>query len=67
MAQDSKRPIYPKGFEVTTDWQYFLSGWEGLLLSIAPDRAGQNNVTKTQHLFGISSDRKECKFCRHLL
>ena len=32
-AQGSKRPIYPKGFEVTIEWQYSCAD-EGLLLQL---------------------------------
>ena len=39
-AQDSKRPIYPKGFEVTIDWQYSCPDGKGCSFN-CPGSGGQ--------------------------
>ena len=39
-AQDSKRPIYPKGFEVTIDWQYSCADGKGCSFN-CPGSAGR--------------------------
>ena len=57
-AQDSKRPIYPKGFEVTTDWQYSCPDGKGCSFSCSGS-GGANNRHQARHLFGVSSDREE--------
>ena len=50
-AQDSKRPIYPKGFEVTTDWQYSCPDGKGCSFN-CPGSGGANNVTKLSIFLG---------------
>jgi hypothetical protein len=50
-AQDSKRPIYSKGFEVTTDWQYSCSDGKGCSFN-CPGSGGANNVTKLSIFLG---------------
>ena len=49
-AQDSKRPIYPKGFEVTTDWQYSCPDGKGCSFN-CPGSGGANNVTRSSASF----------------
>ena len=43
-AQDSKRPIYPKGFEVTIEWQYSCPDGKGCSFN-CPGSGGASNVT----------------------
>ena len=50
-AQASKRPIYPKGFEVTTDWQYSCPDGKGCSFN-CPGSGGANNVTKLSIFLG---------------
>jgi len=50
-AQDSKRPIYPKGFEVTIDWQYSCPDGKGCSFN-CPGSGGANNVTKLSIFLG---------------
>ena len=48
-AQDSKRPIYPKGFEVTIEWHY--PDGKGCSFN-CPGSGGANNVTKLSIFLG---------------
>jgi hypothetical protein len=50
-AQANKRPIYPKGFEVTTDWQYSCQDGKGCSFN-CPGSGGANNVTKLSIFLG---------------
>ena len=50
-AQDSKRPIYPKGFEVTIEWQYSCPDGKGCSFN-CPGSGGANNVTKLSIFLG---------------
>jgi hypothetical protein len=50
-AQASKRSIYPKGFEVTTDWQYSCPDGKGCSFN-CPGSGGANNVTKLSIFLG---------------
>jgi hypothetical protein len=50
-AQGSKRPIYPKGFEVTIDWQYSCPDGKGCSFN-CPGSGGANNVTKLSIFLG---------------
>ena len=49
-AQDSKRPIYPKGFEVTIDWQYSCRDGKGCSFNCLG--SGANNVAKLSIFLG---------------
>jgi len=50
-AQANKRPIYPKGFEVTTDWQYSCPEGKGCSFN-CPGSGGANNVTRLSIFLG---------------
>ena len=50
-AQNSKRPIYPKGFEVTIEWQYSCPDGKGCSFN-CPGSGGANNVTKLSIFLG---------------
>ncbi len=50
-AQDSKRPIYPTGFEVTIDWQYSCPDGKGCSFN-CPDRAGQTTSPSSVSFWG---------------
>ena len=50
-AQGSKRPIYPKGFEVTIEWQYSCADGKGCSFN-CPGSGGANNVTKLSIFLG---------------
>src|SRR3954453_20828387 len=50
-AQDSKRPIYPKGFEDTIDWQYSCPDGKGCSFN-CPGSGGANNVSKLRIFLG---------------
>ena len=50
-AQANKRPIYPKGFEVTTDWQYSCPDGKGCSFN-CPGSGGANNVTRLSIFLG---------------
>ena len=50
-AQANKRPIYPKGFEVTTDWQYSCPEGKGCSFN-CPGSGGANNVTSLSIFLG---------------
>jgi hypothetical protein len=50
-AQDSKRPIYPKGFEITSEWQYSCPDGKGCSFN-CPGSGGANNVTKLSIFLG---------------
>jgi hypothetical protein len=50
-AQASKRPIYPKGFEVTIDWQYSCPDGKGCSFN-CPGSGGANNVTRLSIFLG---------------
>lgn len=50
-AQDNKRPIYPKGFEATSEWQYSCPDGKGCSFS-CPGSGGANNVTRLSIFLG---------------
>src|SRR6476620_122107 len=50
-AQDSERAIYPKGFEVTIEWQYSCADGKGCSFN-CPGSGGANNVTKLSIFLG---------------
>ena len=50
-AQGSKRPIYPKGFDVTIEWQYSCPDGKGCSFN-CPGSGGANNVTKLSIFLG---------------
>ena len=50
-AQANKRTIYPKGFEVTTDWQYSCPDGKGCSFN-CPGSGGANNVTRLSIFLG---------------
>jgi len=50
-AQDSKRAIYPKGFEVTSEWQYSCPDGKGCSFN-CPGSGGANNVTRLSIFLG---------------
>ena len=65
-AQASKRPIYPKGFEATADWQYSCPDGKGCSFN-CPGSGGANNVTHSLASFWDQFRLEILKVCRYFL